>query len=270
MKFNVVTGTPRSGSTLFCNILNQNPRFFASSTSNLLYMANSIISSWSSSLELKNLLGIEKEKTEKRMVNSLRQFIDGWYDVEGKDVIFDKSRGWTLNYLMLQNIFPDSKLLVLVRDIRNVFASIEKQYRKNPLLDDTPTAVGKTVYHRADHMFSPEGMIGSSIVGVEDLLRRRKTENILFVFYEELSINPEKSMKQVYEFLGENYFHHNFNDIKNTAIDPDNFYLNKFPHEGSGKILPADVDEWKHYFSEELAKTIMERFPLYNSFFGYK
>lgn len=270
MKFNVVTGLPRSGSTLFCNILNQNPRFFASSTSNLIYIANSIITSWSSSVEMKNLLGIEKGKTEKRMQDSLRQFVEGWYGVEHKDVIFDKSRGWTLNYLMLQNLFPDSKLLVLVRDIRNVFSSIEKQYRKNPLLDDTPTSVGKTVYHRADHMFSPEGIIGSSIVGVEDLIRRRKSQNILFVFYEELSINPEKSMKQVYDFIGEGYFAHDFDNIVNTAIDPDSFYLNKFPHEGSGKILPTDVDEWKNFFSADLATTIMERFPLYNSFFGYK
>lgn len=270
MKFNVVTGIPRSGSTLLCNLLNQNPDFFASSTSNLLYLVNSIISSWSSSLEMKNLLGIEKEKTEKRMLNSLRQFIHGWYDVEGKNVIFDKSRGWTLNYLTLQNIFPDSKLIVIVRDLRNVFSSIEKQYRKNPLLDDAGNAIGKTVFHRADSMFGPEGMIGTSIIGVEDILRRNNHKNVLFVFYEELSMNPDKTMRQIYDFLGENHFSHNFQDVKKTAVDPDSFYLNKFPHEGKGKIIPTDIDEWKNYFSEELANTIMGRFPLYNSFFGYK
>ncbi|GAG34263.1 unnamed protein product, partial [marine sediment metagenome] len=236
MNFNVVSGLPRSGSTLFCNILNQNPRFFASSTSNLIYMTNSIITSWSSSLEMKNLLGIEKEKTEKRMQDSLRQFVDGWYRVEGKDIIFDKSRGWTLNYLMLQSLFPDSKLLVMVRDIRNVFSSIEKQYRKNPLLDDVASSIGKTVYHRADHMFSPEGLIGSSIVGIEDLIRRRKSQNILFVFYEELSVHPEESMRKVYDFLEEDYFPHNFENVVNTAVDPDSFFLNKFPHDGSGKV----------------------------------
>jgi sulfotransferase len=270
MKFNVITGLPRSGSTLFCNILNQNPRFFASSTSNVVYMVNSIISSWSGCIEVKNLLGLEKEKTEQRMWNSLRQFIEGWYEVEGKDIIFDKSRGWGLNHLALQNLFPNSKLIVMVRDIRNIFSSIEKQYIKNPLFDESSVPGGKTIYHRADHMFGPEGIVGTCIVGVEDMIRRMKKHNILFVIYEELSANPEKCMKKVYDFLEEEQFHHDFNNVKKTAVDPDSFYLNKYPHEGKGKVVPTNSEEWKGYFTEELANTIMGRFPLYNSFLGYK
>lgn len=65
------------------------------------------ILSWSSCVEVKNLLGLEKEKTEERMRNSLRQFVEGWYGVENKDIIFDKSRGWGLNHLALQNLLWD-------------------------------------------------------------------------------------------------------------------------------------------------------------------
>jgi sulfotransferase len=219
---------------------------------------------------MKNLLGIEKEKTEERMWNSLRQFIDGWYGVEDKDVIFDKSRGWNLNHLALQAIFPSSKSIVMIRDLRGVFSSIEKQYIKNPLFDESNTPIGKTIYHRADHMFGPEGIVGSCVAGIEDMLRRGRMQNILFVFYEELSASPEKTMKKVYEFLGEDYYHHDFDDVKKTAVDPDSFYLNKYPHEGKGKVKPTDVEEWKDYVSEDLANTIMGRFPMYNNFFGYK
>jgi len=158
----------------------------------------------------------------------------------------------------------------MIRDLRSVFASIEKQHRKNPLLDDSQAPVGKTLWSRADHMFGPDGIVGGPITGVEDLIRRQESDNVLFVIYEDLSINPEKTMRQIYDFIGEKHFFHDFKDIKNTAIDPDNIYLNKFPHKGCGAVMPTNIDEWKDYFSEEMARTIMDRFPLYNGFFGYK
>lgn len=270
MKLHVISGLPRSGSTLLCNVLNQNPRFFASSTSFLLPIVNSIITAWSNSVEIKNLLDKEKDKTEDRMDSSLKSFIETWYEVENKEVVFDKSRGWVLNHLLLRKIFPDSKFIVMIRDLRNVFASIEKQYLKNPLLEEAVTPTGKTIFHRADHLFSSESVIGSPIVGIEDIIRRKVNRNILFVIYEKFSTDPEAVMKKIYNFIGEDYFSHDFDNVVNTAIDPDAYYLYKYPHKGEKKILPCNVDEWKSFFLEELANTIMGRFPLYNSFFGYK
>lgn len=270
MKLHVITGLPRSGSTLLCNVLNQNPRFFASSTSFLLPIVNSIVTAWSNSVEIKNLLDKEKDKTEDRMNDSLKSFIKTWYEVENKEVIFDKSRGWVLSHLLLRKIFPDSKFIITIRDLRNVFASMEKQYLKNPLLEEAVNSVGKTIFYRADHQFSPENIIGSPIIGIEDILRRNASKNTLFVIYEQFSVDPEKAMKSIYDFLGEDYFSHDYNNVVNTSIDSDAYYLYKYPHKGEGKILPCDIDEWKSFFPEELAKTIMDRFPIYNNFFGYK
>ena len=270
MKFHVVTGLPRSGSTLLCNVLNQNPRFYASSTSFLLPIVNSIIASWSNSIEIKNLLDKEKIKTELRMHSSLRAFTDAWCRVEKGEIYFDKSRGWTLSHLLLRKIYPDAKFLVMVRDIRNVFASIEKQYVKNPMLEEAISPVGKTVYHRADHYFSPENLIGAPLRGIEDILSRKANKNVLFVIYEQFSNEPKIVMDKIYKFIGEDYFDHNFDNVVNTSIDPDAYYLYKYPHKGEGKILPCDIDEWKMYITDELAETIMDKFSVYNNFFGYK
>lgn len=269
MKLHVITGLPRAGSTLFCNILNQNEKFWATSTSPMPRLLNSITKNWSDSVEIKNLLEKQKELTENKMKESLKSFIETWYKYENKEIVFDKSRGWSGNNLMLKHLYPDSKIIVLIRDLRNVFASIEKQHRKNPLLDEANNIQEKTVYTRADNMFSPNGLIGSCLVGIEDLIRR-DPDGLIFVQYETLTQNPKLVMERIYTELEEEYFNHDFDNIKNTAIDCDGHYLHKYPHKGEGKIEVNDVEEWKKYISIDLANTIMNRFKDYNKFFGYK
>ena len=114
MKLNVITGLPRSGSTLLCNIINQNDKFWATSTSNLPQMINAVTHTWTGSVEVKNLLEKYKEETEKKMYDSIVAFIEKWHEIEGKEVIFDKSRGWSSNNLMLKYLYPDAKIIVLM------------------------------------------------------------------------------------------------------------------------------------------------------------
>jgi len=264
----VITGLPRSGSTLLCNILNQNPKFWATSTSILPQLINNLISQWSTSIEVKGELANDREATEKRLQRALRDFCDSWhYREDDRTVIFDKSRGWSHSLLHLRAVYPDSRVLVMVRDLRNVFASVEKQHQKTPLFDDARNPGDKTVFNRADKMFSPNGLIGNPITGVEDTIRRR--EDVFYIKYEQLSNFPKEVMKEIYQYLGESYFDHDFSNIKNTAMDPDAFYNFKFPHKGDGEVKPTNINEWKGYLSDDLALTIMKRFPFYNSRFGY-
>ena len=53
-KINVICGLPRSGSTLLCNILNQNPDFHASSTSPLAQTLGALSQFLSTSPEVKS------------------------------------------------------------------------------------------------------------------------------------------------------------------------------------------------------------------------
>ena len=268
MNFHVVTGLPRSGSTLVCNILNQNPNFYASSTSPVPQMLNSLVFNWSSSAEVKGLLEHQHEETELRMENCARNMIDGWYSHKDKNVIFDKSRGWSSSNLMLNKVYPDAKMIVCVRNLLNVFASVEKQHRKNPLLDEAENLNDRTVFTRADKMFGPEGLIGQNIVGVEDLIRR-SIPSVMFIQYEMFVRNPKSIMERLYSHLEEDYFDHNFDNVENTSEDADGFYLHKFPHNGSGKVEPPEEEEWPKYISPDLAQTIRGRFQDYCQYFGY-
>ena len=264
---NVITGLPRAGSTLLCNILNQNPKFSATSTSDLPMFLSRITHSWTGSVDVKNELNRDREGTEDKMVRTMRAYVEAWH--RSDKLVFDKSRGWSNNILMLQKLYPEAKTIVMVRDLRNVFASIEKQHRKFPLLDEAEDMNGKTLYTRADTMFGPEGIIGGPLVGIDDILRR-KHKNILFVKCEDLTDNPEAGLREIYDFIEEPMYEHDLYDVEDTSTDPDGFYLWKYPHEGKGKVTSLDPNEWKEYVSEDLATTIMGRFEAFNNHFGYK
>lgn len=267
---NVITGLPRSGSTLFCNILNQNPRFYAGSTSILPQILGGIIKIWSDSPETRGALARDQQATRDRLRRSLRGFCDSWHQdkLDEDKVVFDKSRGWANHIMALRSIYPKSKAIILVRDLRDVFSSVEKQHQKEPLLDQGESGIDKTIWRRADTMFAPEGMIGGPVEGVLDVIRRKL--DTLTVKYERLVERPKAVMVEVYEHLEEEPFDHDFDKIENQAEDLDALYLNKYPHDGSGKMEPQKPDGWKDVYTQDLAATIMKRFPTYNMAFDYK
>lgn len=268
MNFHVVTGLPRSGSTLLCNILNQNPDFYASSTSPLPFLLSGLVHAWSNSVEVKGLLEVHREETETRIQACAQGLLYNWYECKTVKTVFDKSRMWSGNLLMLQKVIPSAKMIVCVRNLVDTFASVEKQHTKNPLLDEAENVNDKSIFNRADKMFGPDGLIGTPIIGIEDLIRR-DSSGVIFVQYETFTRQPDMVMERIYAELGETPFKHDFDNVVNTSEDPDGLYLYKFPHEGSGKVAPHDPNEWKKYISPDLKDTITNRFPDYNKFFNY-
>lgn len=226
-----------------------------------------IIQNVSNCPEIKGDLGREQQETEDRIHRSIRGFCESWYQHLDQRVIFDKGRGWPLHALALRKLYPESKMIILVRDLREVFASIEKQHRKNPLLDSTPTNLQKSIYSRADRMFSPEGMIGICLEGIHNLLDSRL--DVHWLKYEDFAANPQEEMNRLYCYLlEETEFQHDFENVVNTSTDPDFLYLNKFPHKGEGRIRPANLS-WPGFMSRDLANLIMSKFTWYNQRFGY-
>lgn len=266
--FNVITGVPRSGSTLLCNILNQNPEFYAGSTSPLSEVLSLLVNKFSTSSEIQASLIKDGSGTTDRLNGILLSVVESWYhDQEG--IVFDKSRGWTFNALLLTELFTEVKIIVTVRDLRNIFGSIEKQHRKTPQFDLALNPIEKTIMDRADKMMSPEGMIGQCVVGVEDAMDRVK-DRVFVVQYESLILDPRSKMLELYNFLEQPYYEHSFDNIQNTSEDVDALYLNKFPHQGDGTVGKLDRNEWKKYVTPELGGMIYQRYPKYNALFGYQ
>lgn len=222
---------------------------------------------WSHSAEVKSDLISDKERTEARMTRAARGMLEGWY-ADTDAVIFDKGRFWNHAAPLLHQLFPEAHLFVCVRDLRAILASIEKQHSKNPMIDEANTAADATLYTRADKLFSPNGLVGQQIMGVEDLLRRN-LPYVTVVQYETFVRQPQIILDRIYSAIGEPSFDHDFDHVENTATDVDGLYGHKFPHDGSGKIEPK-AESWQTHVPPDVAQVIMQTFAGYNQAFGYQ
>lgn len=265
--FHTIAGLPRAGSTLLCNILNQNPDFKASSTSPISGIVAGLTTQFGALPEIKGELARDKEKTEEKLHLMLRSIIDSWYREDQDKIVFDKSRAWNYHVALFQELYPEGKVICMVRDLRGIAGSIEKQHLKTILLN-TMGQQAQTLEQRANVHFAPDGVVGGPLVGLKDILER-DYKNVLFVQYEDLVTDPKGIMEGIHEFLGFEPFEYDFEDVKATAVDPDYLYDYKFPHEGSGKVEAKNLQEYKKYIPGDLGKALNQNYGWYFQKFEY-
>lgn len=281
---NVITGFPRSGSTLLCNILNQNPKFYASTTSVLAVAVANVQLQFSNTMEYGYELDRNREHAEKKLLNGINGLIDGYYyDKKGK-TIFDKSRAWINHMDLLDVLNPQCKKIILIRDIRNVIASIEKQNRRTALFRKKVETFDRYV----SSLINENTLVGCCVDGLQSFLQRKsrvaliqpvpdigdlfselKTYNSIILKYEQFVEHPQMTLKILYEFLQEKPFEHDFDNINNTAKDPDGLYLHKYPHQGCGKVEKSNLLEYHNFMSKEIINKIVKEFIWFYEQFGY-
>ncbi len=52
-----------------------------------------------------------------------------------QDVI-DKCRGWSVTYDFVNHFYPNPKVIVMIRDLRAIVASLEKKFRENQHIEN--------------------------------------------------------------------------------------------------------------------------------------
>jgi hypothetical protein len=117
---------------------------------------------------------------------------------------------------------------------------------------------------RVQSMFAEQGMVGSPLAQIRDLLQRGV--DCHFFIYEEFCRQPEIEMERLYCYLGEEPFEHDFENVENTATDPDHLYLLKYPHVGDGKV-EVRPPRWHEFMSLEVAQRIVNEFGWFYSKF---
>lgn len=237
-----IAGLPRSGSTLLCNILNQNPRFEATGTSGILGVIVSVRNSWESSNEL--LATSNKEQK----LETLRGALQGFHSTSEAEVVFNKSRGWT-SYIELAEalVGKEPKIIVPVRDIPDILASFEKIFRKNAGIDVFPQEKAfpgdwKTLQGRMSILSRADQPFGFAYNSLKDAFDRGYKDKLHVIEYVDLTHDPETTMKSLYEFLEEEYFEHDFNNVEQIIEENDLFHGIKGLHEIKPKVKPKTSD----------------------------
>src|SRR5581483_9536721 len=91
-KFVFLGGLPRSGSTLLCNILAQNPAIHSTATSGCMDVLFGVRNSWDQLIEHK--ANPDREGNNRTKLRVLHAILQAYYaDVE-RSVIIEKCRGW--------------------------------------------------------------------------------------------------------------------------------------------------------------------------------
>lgn len=209
-KYHMITGLPRSGSTLLASILKQNPRFHASITDTLAHMTKAVLSS---SLELS---GMKIEIPVERRKTTIQGLFDGFYKDVDKEVIFNTNRSWTYGTHVVKEVFPKSKMIICVREINQIIDSFENAYRRNSLEKTTlfGDAMDSSVYDRAEMLMQKDGVVQFAYSGVKQAITGSEKNMIMIVEYDILCKNPEGMMRAIYNFIGEPYYDHDFNNVE--------------------------------------------------------
>lgn len=257
---------PRAGSTLLQNILAQNPDIYATPTSGVLELIFAARSNYSSSPEFK---AQDAELMRKGFQAFCHEGMKGYYNaITDKKYVVDKSRGWGIHYDFLNFVNPEPKIICMVRDLRDIFASMEKNYRKNPdKVDgilDWSRMQGTTVPKRID-IWAQNPPVGMAIERLSEIFRMGINEKMLFVKFEDLCLRPESELIRIYEYLNIPYFKHDFDNVEQVTKEDDEVYGAFGDHNIRMKVEPVpskakqllgkDVVDWiwtnyKWYFDQ--------------------
>jgi sulfotransferase len=204
-----INGMPRSGSTLLCNILAQNPDFHVTPTSGLSDIIMNINHMWHQNPAIK-----ASEPHEKQL-KIIKDLFQSYHADTDRPVVFNKSRSWaSLIELVELSIDKPVKILTTVRKLTSILASFEKLYRKE--LKDIKSPMVRTpemsvLSSRIDAWSN--GVVGSAFNTIQDAFYRGHRDKFHFIDYDNLTKNPKNVMIAIYNFLEKPYFDHDFNNV---------------------------------------------------------
>ena len=214
-----INGMPRSGSTLLCNILAQNPDFHTTPTSGLSELINGIHQFWKTNSVIK---ASEPQEKQLRIIKDLFQ---SYHSDTDRPVVFNKSRGWSgIIELIELALEREIKILTTIRPLPQIIASMEKLYRKEIKNINSPMMRGQemlTLESRINTWTSPTGFIGGTFNSIQDAFFRGHSKKFHFVEYTKLTSNPKSVIEDVYDFLEKPYFNHDFNNVQQYTIEND-------------------------------------------------
>lgn len=209
-RYHFISGLPRSGSTLTAALLRQNPRFHAGMSSPIAGLFDGIIAQVSAGTELSTTV------THATRARLLRGLFESYYAEQDEQVIFDTNRAWTARLPALMEVFPDAKVICLVRDVSWIMDSMERQFRQNAFEHTrlfNNSAERSTVYTRVEAMAGANRLVGFPWHALREACYSDYADRIVIVEYDLITNRPAEVFKLIYDFLGEEPYDHDFSNV---------------------------------------------------------
>ena len=243
-----LSAMPRSGNTLFASIMNQNP--------DVVVTANSI------TLEImKDLFFLKRIDTFQNFPDheSLNQVMDMVYPAFYKNwsykYIIDRGPvGTEGNLALMKKHFKQPiKCIVLLRDLMDVVASYIKWFETEP--SSFINKEGNTVDEKLSYVMQDEGAVAKELKCIQHLMKPENRHMAYFFKYDDFVIDPEKYIKEIYQFLEIPYFQHKFIDLDQLMINGIKYnddFIGKNMHTIRTKEIKKVINPYKDMIPERI------------------
>jgi sulfotransferase len=204
-RFVGVTGLPRAGSTLLCQLLAQHPEIHCEGNSSplcntLLGMRRMVSDDTFFLSQLDNAF----DRSYAHLTSAMQGFLRGWYHDCTTPVVVDKNRAWLHTIEMLLHLEPDAKLIVCVRELGQIYGSIEAQHQRTMLIDFFDHLGDFDRFGRADMLFAKDKVIGAPLLSLHAVtdLPKAVQKCLYFLRFEDLMARPVDCMSHIFGWLG--------------------------------------------------------------------
>lgn len=262
---------PRAGSTLLQNVMAQNPDIYATPTSGMCDILLNAKGHFNNSTEFQ---AQDLDLMEQGKKGFYKNGLFGFYNnITDRKYVIDKCRGWSVTYDFVNYFYPDPKIIIMIRDLRAIVASLEKKFRQNQHLENGiqnwTQMKGTTVDKRVDLYLNEAPPLNAPIDVIYDVILRKISQKCLFIKFEDFTLNPESQMKRIYDYIEIPYFKHDFNNVQQFTYENDVFYRPFGEHLVRGKIEPV-AEDYLSVLGKHNCDYITTKYAWYYKTFNYK
>tara|TARA_R110002020_G_scaffold16997_6_gene60214 strand:- start:517 stop:1317 length:801 start_codon:yes stop_codon:yes gene_type:complete len=248
-----LVGMPRSGNTLLASLINQNP--------DIVCTANSITLEIIKDLYLLKTTDVFQNFPDHKSFNNI---FDSVFDLYYKDwpqrIIIDRGPVLTTgnpgNFeLMKIHYKRPFKCIVLLRNLMDVLASYMKWYTET--LDAFPNRYATTDEDKLNVIMNKDGAVIKDLKAIENAFKHQDICH--FLKYDDLITNPKEELQKIYKFLGEPYYPHYFENLKDiniNGIEYDDTIVGKNMH----KIHIRKIEKKYNPYIEKIPNSIRDKY----------
>jgi sulfotransferase len=238
-KMVAVTGLPRAGSTLLCQLLAHHPAIFCTGQSSPLpqFLAGLRKQAADNEFMLAQL-DHDPELGHERLLNAYRGFVGGWFAEADAPVVVDKNRAWLDQLDLAERLDPGCRMLVCVRDLGQILGSIEARHQQTLALDFADHSGTASAYDRANRLFARDGVVGLPLYSFRNAqdLPPASQKRIMCVVFEQLIADPAQVLAGVWDFLGLESHAIDFSQLAPLPGESDSHYRLKYSHKTSNSL----------------------------------
>jgi hypothetical protein len=260
---------PRSGSTLLQNLLGQHPDIVATPTSPLYELVSACRDVHATSQTVK-AYGVHQHLPH--ALSYIREGINAYCRDNNAKIVVDKSRGWLGARKFLRSIYGDDfTIIVNVRDLRAIFADMEKSHRENVHYRDQimVTAMPYTQIGRI-RGWGNNVPLAPFIHSLYDALEMGDTANLVFVKFEDIIADPQSELNRLVSCIGLPPHTFNTDYIAQLTSEDDVHHGSIYgKHTINSKLELQDVDNFSDFLRPDSIAMIEQEYDFYFKYFKY-